>query len=115
MMMDKTTWERLPAIEGTYGGCLNCGPRPRLFPADGKIAVGFGYAALHRDGKPVYTAPNDPGSDSHYMTGKEAEELAATDPDQDWRIVLVSPMSERTYQRHGANEWALVEQGIGFA
>ena len=107
------TWTKLPAIEGTIGGCLNCGPRPSFFPADGVIAVGFGCAALMRDGHTVYAEPQT-GEDD-YMTGHQAEELAKTDPDHDWRIVLMAPLSARTYQRHAPGEWALVEQGEGFA
>jgi hypothetical protein len=114
-MSETTTWTKLPAIEGKYGGCLNCGPRPSFFPAGGLIAVGFGYAALHRDGEPVYTEPNEPESDDAYMTGAQAEAMAAADPDHDWRIVLEAPLSSRTYQRHGSDQWALVEQGMGFA
>ena len=107
------TWTKLPAIEGTFGGCLNCGPRPSFFPADGVIAVGFGCAVLMRDGRTVYAEPQD-GEDD-YMTGHQAEELAKADPDHDWKIVLEAPLSARTYQRHGPGEWALVEQGPGFA
>ena len=114
-MSETTTWTKLPAIEGKYGGCLNCGPRPSYFPAGGQIAVGFGYAALHRDGEPVYTEPSDPKDDAEYMTGAQAEAMAAADPDHDWRIVLEAPLSSRTYQRHGPDQWALVEQGMGFA
>jgi len=112
--MSETTWTKLPAIEGKHGGCLNCGPRPSFFPAGGQIAVGFGYAALHRDGEPVYAEPNEPEDDA-YMTGAQAEAMAATDPDHDWRIVLEAPLSSRTYQRHGPDQWVLVEQGMGFA
>ena len=109
------TWEKLPAIEGKHGGCLNCGPRPSYFPADGIIAVGFGYAGVLRDGNSVYDEPRDAKSDDEYMTGAQAEALAAADPDHDWRIVLEGPLSGRTYQRHGPNEWALIEQNMGFA
>jgi hypothetical protein len=117
MMMETETtwWTKLPAIEGQYGGCLNCGPRPSFFPADGVIAVGFGYAALHKDGEQIYEEPIDVESEDAYMTGAQAEALAAADPDHDWQIVLHGGMSGRTYQRHGANEWALVEQNMGFA
>lgn len=108
------TWEKLPAIEGKHGGCLNCGPRPSYFPAEGLIAVGFGYAALHRDGEPVYTESDTSEHDATYMTGAQAEALAASDPDHDWRIVLEGPLSGRTYQRHAAGQWALVNQHMGF-
>ena len=110
------SFEKKPAIQGTFGGCLNCGVRPSHFPDDGLIAVGFGYAALHRDGRPVYTEPSeDVVSKSEYMTGAQAEALAATDPDHDWQIVLEGPLSGRTYQRHGPGEWVLIEQNAGFA
>lgn len=110
-----TTWVKQPAIAGTLGGCLNCGPRPSFFPPEAQIAVGFGYAALHRDGEPVYMEPNDAQAESDYMTGAQAEALAAADPDHDWQIVLDAPLSGRTYQRHGPGEWALIEQNLGFA
>lgn len=113
--MSETTWEKLPAIEGKHGGCLNCGPRPSNFPADGVIAVGFGYAGLHKGQECIYTEPNDPQSDDDYMTGAQAEALAAADPDHDWRIVLQGPLSGREYQRHGPNDWALISQDAGFA
>ena len=106
-METETTWTKLPAIEGKFGGCLCCGVRASFFPPDGVIAVGFGYAGLHRDGEPT--------EDDAYMTGKIAEERAAADPDHDWRILLEGPLSGRTYQRHGPGHWALVEQNMGFA
>lgn len=106
-----TTWTKEPAIDGKHGGCLNCGVRPSFFPADGLIAVGFGYAAVTRDGSPQWSE----GDTEEYFTGAQAEALAAADPDHDWRIVLEGPLSGRTYQRHGPNEWALIEQNMGFA
>ena len=86
-----------------------------MFPPSGLIAVGFGYAALHCDGRPVYTENQDASGDDGLMTGSQAEAIAAADPDHDWRIVLEAPLSSHTYQRHGAGQWALVEQGDGFA
>lgn len=113
--MNETTWKKEPAIKVKHGGCLNCGTRQIFFPPSGLIAVGFGYAGLHRDGEPIYTEPNEPESDDEYMTGAKAEELAAADPDHDWRIVMDEPLSGRTYQRHAAGEWVLIEQNQGFA
>ena len=109
-----TTWAKLPAIEGKHGGCLNCGLRPSYFPANGIIAVGFGYAGLTRDGHEVWSE-TEATEEADYMTGAKAEELAAADPDHDWRICLEGPLSGRTYQRHDAGQWALVEQNMGFA
>lgn len=110
-----SAWEKLPAVEGKTSGCLNAGRLPNLFPADAVIAVGFGYAALLSDGVERYVEPSDPRSDDAYMTGAQAEVLAAHDPDHDWRIVMRAPLCEGTYQRHEAGQWVLVEQGEGFA
>lgn len=66
------TWEKQPAIAGKSGGCLNCGPRPDTFPMDGRIGVGFGMAALTRDGS--YVAGEKPGMEwDDLMTGAQAE------------------------------------------
>ena len=53
-------------------------------------------------------------ADTHAIRA-QAEAMAAADPDHDWQIALEGPLSGRTYQRHGPNEWALVEQNQGFA
>ena len=107
-------WTKLHPIDAHYGGCLNCGPRPAQFPPEGVIAVGFGYAALHKDGAPVWSE-GEAVSDNSMMTGADAESLAAQDPDHDWRIVLHGPLSSRAYQRHGPGKWVLVERNQGFA
>lgn len=99
-----TTWTKLPAIGGS-------GHANERFPPDGIIAVGFGYAGLHRDGVPVYCEHR---ADA-VMTGEAAETIAAADPDHDWRIVLDGPLWSGTFQRHGVGEWVLVERGQGFA
>jgi hypothetical protein len=102
-----------PAIEGGFGGCLNCGPRPSLFPADARIAVGFGMAVLTRDGAHVWS---EDGRDwDACLSGAQAEGMAAADPDHDWRIELEGPLSGRMYQRHGPGKWVLIEQSEGFA
>ena len=113
--MGKTAWKKEPAIKGTYGGCLNCGPRPSFFPPDGAIGVGFGYAGLHRDGEPVWREPNHDYDEGVLLTGAQAEAMAAADPNHDWRIVMDGPLSGRTYQRHAAGKWALIDQNQGFA
>ena len=112
--MSESTWKKEPAIEGTFGGCLNCGPRPSFFPAEGVIAVGFGFAALTRDGVVVYEE-QQVARETDFLTGEAAESMAAADPDHDWRIILDGPLSGRTYQRHEAGQWALIEQNQGFA
>ena len=114
-MSEVTTWEKLPAIDGRQQPCLHAGMAESLFPPDAQIAVGFGSASLTRGNRLVYGEPSDPQSDDEYMTGAQAEALAAKDPDHDWRISLQGAMSGREYQRHGPNRWVLVHQDQGFA
>jgi hypothetical protein len=107
------TWAKQPAITGTQQPCLHAGVAESLFPADAAIAVGFGSAVLWRDGDCIYN--EEPDIDKPDMTGAEAEALAVADPDHDWRIHLMAPLSELEYQRHGPNRWVLIKQGEGFA
>lgn len=46
---------------------------------------------------------------------KRVLRMAKRDPDRDWRIHLVAPLSERHYQRQGEGRWILYEKGEGFA
>ena len=81
---------------------------------DGWIAVGFGSAGVTKDGKEVYSEPLD-GDETNIWTGAEAEQVAASDPDHDWRIHKYAPLYEAVYQRHGDGQWVLIQQGEGFA
>lgn len=108
------TWERKPAIKGAMGPCLCCGVAASFFPPDGLIAVGFGYAGLECDGQNLY-AEDSRDDNARIMTGEEAERIAANGPDADYRIVLHGPLRSRVYQRHAPGQWALIEQGEGFA
>ena len=108
------SWTKLEAIESTVIGCATCGAKPKLFPPKSIIAVGFGSATLTKDDELVWDEQQGDAVNK-YMTGAEAEEIAAKDPDHDWQIQLFAPLSERTYQRHGLGEWVLVRQGVGFA
>lgn len=111
-------WEKLKPIEGGLGGCLHCGYQHDVLPMDAIIAVGFGSATLTK-GKELIYDESGHGKEHEdaegWMTAAKAEELAAADPDHDWRIGLVAPLSERHYQRQGDAHWVLYEKGEGFA
>jgi hypothetical protein len=82
------------------------------------ITVGFGDARLTRDGKTVYDGELEQRegrikSWDDFMTFGQAAQLAAAEPDHDWRIVLEAPLWNETYQWQG--KWVLVEKGNGFA
>lgn len=101
---------RLPPYEGPRSkGCLNCGAHAVKLPMSAILAVGFGIVTVSRDGETVWS-----GDDPHVWI-RRFECRAAADPDHDWRVHFLAPLSEATYQRHGEREWVLVEKGLGFA
>lgn len=110
------TFVFLPAIEGGTGGCLHCGAQHAVLPMDALIAVGFGDASVTRNGELVYSEPRaDDDGFATFWEASDAEKAAAADPDHDWRVHLVAPLSERHYQRQGPEHWVLYEKGEGFA
>lgn len=104
------SFEKMKPIEGGNGGCLNCGYQYNILPMKSLIAVGFGYAAVTKNEEEVYQE-TDEGT---IWNTRNAEMEAAKDPDNDWRIHLVAPLSERHYQRQGKEHWVLYEKGQGF-
>jgi len=106
------SYEKLSPIEGGHGSCLNCGYQHSILPMTALIAVGFGDASVTKNDKVVYCEDNE---FDNIWTAQDAENAAILDPDNDWRIHLVAPMSERHYQRQGENNWVLYERGPGFA
>lgn len=106
-------WEKKEPIKGGFGGCMHCGYQYDVAPMDMLIAVGFGYAAVTKDGEPVYEECNIE-DESEFWTTQDAEDLARKDPDHDWRIILEAPLSGRTYQRHGEDKWMLIAKNPGF-
>ena len=110
------SWKKLPAIEGGHGGCLCCGFQHEVLPMDAVIGVGFGSAGVSKDGETVWDESRDSnGEFDDLLTAEQAEEMAAKDPDHDWRVYLIAPLSERHYQRQGDKHWVLYEKGMGFA
>lgn len=101
------TWHMLPALPG-FSHCLSCPPKPSTIALDATPHPGFGMAALTRDGEWFY----DLEDEDPVM---EAEVRAAGDEDHDWRLSVLAPLYETTYQRQGEGLWVLVERGQGFA
>lgn len=107
-------WKKEKPIKGGYGGCQHCGYQYDIAPEEMLIAVGFGVATVTKNGKEIYNEMSIENEEDLW-TLKEAEEEALKDEDNDWRIHLVAPLSERHYQRQGENKWVLYEKGQGFA
>ena len=82
---------------------------------DAIIAVGFGCATVEKNNQIVYDEMRCGEDPDKFWTCERAEQEARKDPDNDWRIHLVAPLSERHYQRQGDNNWVLYKRGKGFA
>ena len=92
--------------------------RPRTvdestLPPDALVAVGVGYAAVTRDGEPVYEA--ECGDLEHAISVRDAETMAAAEPGHDWRIHLVGPLDERHYRRDADGRWTIYRRGYGLS
>ncbi|WCS69585.1 hypothetical protein Goe24_02100 [Bacillus phage vB_BsuM-Goe24] len=79
---------------------------------DAIISVGFGTAALQRNGETVY---EESYAEEGVWTVQYAENLAREDPDKDWRIHFIGPFSQEHYQRQGDKRWVLYARGDGIA
>lgn len=105
-------WEKQPAIAGKIVGCLCCGGNKEVYPLDRFFAVGFGASWVSRDGETVYAeGPND----DHIPVLQQFEDMAAADPDHDWRMCRRGPLRDADYQRHDTGKWVLIREGEGFA
>lgn len=115
MDVENGNWTKLPAVaeQDIYVGCLSCSSAASIAPMDMIIAVGFGMAEVTRNGHPVYQ--EDSIKDNNYWTVKDAETMAARDPDHDWRITKEGALHGETFQRQGINQWVCVESNKGFA
>lgn len=106
-------WKKIEPWQGkVHQGCLNCPPVTQIANLEMIVAVGFGYAAIEKDGEPIFI---EGFNDKDFHTLVEFEEMARQDPDHDWRCILEAPLRGRTYQRHEEGKWVLIESNQGFA
>ena len=112
------SWTKVQPWTGEkHIGCLCCATAKHDVAAlDMQIAVGFGDAHVECDGKIIWSETRECFDDeSKIWTVKRAERKAANDPEHDWRIVMYSPLHGEIYQRHGPEQWVLIESNMGFA
>jgi len=110
-------WAQIPPLEDNqlFIGCACCSTACRIAHADMEIAVGFGSAFLTKDSDLIYSETQD----GPIWTVADAEKLAASDPDHDWRIQKNGPLHGETFQRHAkgkySGQWVCIESNPGFA
>jgi hypothetical protein len=108
------SWKKAEPWAGTIQqGCLHAPVVEKVASLDLLIAVGFGDAQVTRDGTVVYSEMDAADESFHYL--REFEALAKLDPDHDWRVLLDAPLRSEEYQRHGDDQWVLINSGMGFA
>ena len=98
-------------------GAIVCTTKERdEFPRDGYVCVGFGMAALLRDGE-VFIDGEERMDDGRPLTGAECERIAAADPDHVWTIEKRGPMSGAIWTREGREigRWMQTTDLGGFA
>lgn len=78
-------------------------------PLDWVVDACFGVAWVKRDGECIYQV--DAGEEA--KTVAYFEEIAAQDPDHDWRIEYLETTRQLFYQRHGSGGWMLIDQNGG--
>lgn len=103
-------WEKLePLTEPAWNGCANCPPKPISLTMEHRLAVGFGIVSVWCDDERVWSG------DNWLKKMRSVERAARRDPDHSWTVHFYGPLNEVRYQRHGRDEWHLVEKGDGFA
>ncbi len=112
--MKSQWWNKLPSIPGFNNSCFNCPPISPTLKLTRRIAVGFGFAGVTKDGEVVWSEPaNAAWKDLPRL--RKFENMARKDPNHDWRAVMDGPLHGETYQRHAKNRWVLVLRSKGFA
>lgn len=102
----------LPALGTQPNPCGCCPPLPGIRCLSSWIHPGFGSVHLWREDDRGWRGCPTFGEDS---TLQDAEDVAAGEPDHDWRLEINAALYDLTYQRQGEGRWVLVERGMGFA
>lgn len=107
--------EKQPLVKNAFrGGCLHCAGSHDLLEMDTELYQGFGGYHVEKNGE-VFYFPDSDLKWEEYKTLAQIEEDAAKEPDADWRVILNNPFRGATWQRHGKDEWVLIETNLGFA
>lgn len=88
------------------------GDKVNLAP-DALLLPGLGCASVSKNGELVIELQGLAGE--HTMIVGEAEQLALAEPEQEWRIHIVSLLDDRHYRREGAGLWRLYARGYGLS
>lgn len=113
--------KKQPQVTKLHVGCQTAGCSTAAFvaPLNLHICVGFGSAAVYRNGKlvwyekPMYATEEAEAADD--PTVWDIEKMARKSKRADWRIQRDGPLHGETFQRQGKNKWVCIESNEGFA
>ena len=78
-----------------------------------RLVPGVGFATVTKNGETVIELR---GMDAEGgMTAADAEQIALTEPDKEWRIHLVALLDDRHYRRVSKGRWMLYRSGYGLS
>lgn len=93
---------------------MHCPGNHDTLAMDEVLHNGFGGYRVTKDGKTFYEG--DPqGEWESFKTLADIEVEARKEPEADWRVHLDLPLRSGEWQRHGDDEWVLINSGLGFA
>jgi len=95
-----------------YIGCHICSTATRHPGMHRRVAGNSEWVT--RDGELVFGGVDDRAEREH-PTLLTFERLARLNPDADWRYIRYSGLHGEVFQRHGRNDWVLVESNQGYA
>lgn len=96
--------------------CACCSNNKNKLNMRSELSVGFGDVVVTIDGVTVWNQGSISFSDEdNIWTVYDAEFRARQSNAKDARIEFIGPLWGGTYQRHGENNWVLIEQNMGFA
>lgn len=95
---------------GSFSATTACEIAPMSFA----ISTALGEAYITKDSEIVYKYCYKIEEDE-VKTLQEFENIAALEPDCDWRFVHTTPLHGETFQRQGDRLWLCVESNMGFA
>ncbi len=99
-------------VKNGHRSCLCCPGPTETLSLDTAIYFGFGGWTIRKDGILFFQGTDDY---DEAPTLLKFEELAREEPLSEWVAELYSPLRGATYQRHGYDNWVLIETNEGFA
>ena len=118
-MKSKPKWWKEPLTENIHHGCLNCGGTETKLPI--RTRLFYPEWTLKKNGEFVDIIPMIPNDEplqeawKNLPTVIKIENIAKKDPNNDWQIEMFMGLRGGSYQRHGDNNWILIESNQGYA